>query len=85
MAGQAEIAVRQVCETKGYEMMNSPRLLDPDELAELFKMKRRTVISSIAKQQGFPSSVTGTQKPRWLESEVVRFLKRKSAQNAQNA
>jgi predicted DNA-binding transcriptional regulator AlpA len=58
------------------------RLLTPDELAELFKLKRRTVMGHVIRQPGFPKSVTGTQKPRWLHSDVARFIKQKSAQNA---
>ena len=62
--------------------MTDIKLLTPDELAELFKLKRRTVMDTIARQPGFPQSVTGTQKPRWLHSDVARFIKQKSAQNA---
>ena len=62
--------------------MSDIKLLTPDELAAMFQLKRRTVMDTVARQPGFPKSVTGTQKPRWLYSDVVRFLKSKSAQNA---
>lgn len=65
--------------------MSDIRLLTPDELAELFKLKRRTVMDTIARRPDFPKSVTGTQKPRWLYSDVVKFLRRKSAQTSHNA
>ena len=62
--------------------MTDLRLLTPDDLADMLRLKRRTVLDYV-RQPGFPASVTGSQKPRWLESEVVKFLKRKSAQKAQ--
>ena len=65
--------------------MSDIRLLTPDELAELFKLKRRTVMDTIARRPDFPKSVTGTQKPRWLYSDVVKFLRQKSAQSSHNA
>ena len=65
--------------------MTDIRLLTPDELAELLKLKRRTVMDTIARRPDFPRSVTGTQKPRWLYSDVARYLTSKSAQNANTA
>ena len=62
--------------------MNEIRLLTPDDLAAMFQLKRRTVMDVIARKPGFPASVTGTQKPRWIYSDVVKFLRAKSAQNA---
>lgn len=59
--------------------------LTPDDLAELLRIKRTTIMSTIVRQPGFPASITGTQKPRWLKSEVLKFLKRKSAKTAQPA
>ena len=65
--------------------MSELKLLTPDELAALFQLKRRTVMDTVARQPGFPKSVTGTQKPRWIYSDVVKFLRAKSAQNANMA
>jgi len=62
--------------------MSDIRLLNPDELAEVFQLKKRTVMSTIACKPDFPASITGTQKPRWLYSDVVRYLQAKSAQKA---
>lgn len=60
--------------------MSEIKLLTPDELADMFQLKRRTVMDTIARRPDFPRSVTGNQKPRWLHSEVVRYLKRKSVE-----
>jgi len=60
-------------------------LLTPDELAALLKLKRRTVMDKITRHPDFPRSVTGNQKPRWLQSDVVKFLRRQSAQKANTA
>ena len=59
------------------------KLIDPDELAHMLGMSRKTVVDSYVKQQGFPQSVTGWRKPRWLEDAVLEFWKNKSAQKAQ--
>lgn len=59
--------------------------LTPDDLAELLKVNRRTIITHVSKQPGFPQSITGTRKPRWLAAEVQKFLKRKSVQSSHNA
>lgn len=64
--------------------MSELRLLTPEDLAAMLQLKRRTVLDTFARQEGFPASVTGKQKPRWLYSDVVKFLKSKSAQNANN-
>lgn len=64
--------------------MSEIKLLTPDELAAMLQLKRRTVLDTFARQPGFPASVTGAQKPRWLYSDVVKFLRSKSAQNANN-
>jgi len=56
-------------------------VLTADDLAKMLGLKRKTVIDIYTKQPGFPSSLT-QRKPRWLESEVVKFLKQKSVQKA---
>lgn len=53
--------------------------LTPDDLAAMLKVPRRTALN-LTKQPGFPPSLTGRKKPRWLEDEVKRWAK--SAQNA---
>lgn len=60
-------------------------ILTPDDLSAMLKLPRRTVLESITKQPGFPESVTGNRKPRWLGEEIQKWLKRKSAQNANMA
>lgn len=51
------------------------KILTPDDLAEMLKIPRRSVIESVAKQKGFPDSITGNRKPRWLEDAVLEFFK----------
>lgn len=58
--------------------------VSPEDLAKMLHLSRKTVIDSYTKQQGFPKSVTGQRKPRWLESEVRKFFERASEQNANN-
>ena len=65
--------------------MSELKLLTPDELAAMMQLKRRTIVDIVVKQRGFPASVTGLQKPRWIYSDVVKFLRAKSAQNANMA
>ena len=59
--------------------------IGPDQLAQLLGIARKTVIDSYTRQEGFPGPITSRKKPVWLESEVLKFLKRKSAQNANKA
>ena len=56
-------------------------VLTPDDLAQILGLKRKTIIDSYTKQVGFPSSLS-PRKPRWLESEVRKFMQRKSVQKA---
>ena len=56
--------------------------ITPDELAKLLHIKRKTVIDSYSRQEGFPNPLTSRKKPVWLESDVLKFMKRKSVQNA---
>lgn len=56
--------------------------LTPDDLAKLLGLKRKTIIDLYTKQPGFPAPVSSPRKPVWLEEDVRRFLRRKSAQNA---
>lgn len=56
-------------------------ILTPDDLAQMLGLKRKTIIDIYSKQPGFPAPLS-TRKPRWLESEVRRFMQRKSAQKA---
>ncbi|MDE2102711.1 MAG: helix-turn-helix domain-containing protein [Patescibacteria group bacterium] len=53
-------------------------LLTPEDLAELFKVPRRTAMN-IAKKKGFPGSVTGDRKPRWLKESVEEWIASRSA------
>lgn len=59
-------------------------ILTADDLACMLGLKRKTVIDIYSKQPGFPSPLT-PRKPRWLESEVVKFMRQKSVQKANNA
>lgn len=54
-------------------------ILTPDDLAALLKLPRRSALD-LSKRPGFPASLTGRKKPRWLEDDVKRWAK--SAQNA---
>ena len=56
-------------------------VLTPDDLASLLGLKRKTVIDHYTKQPGFPAPLS-PRRPRWLESEVRRFMQRKSVQKA---
>ena len=58
-------------------------IITPEDLAEMLGISRKTVIDRYSKQPGFPAPVTSPKKPRWLESEVMKFLRRKSAENGQ--
>jgi len=53
-------------------------LLTADELAALYKVTRRQVLDVVVKAPGFPPIAPGTtrKKPRWLRTEVRRFLSR---------
>jgi len=42
----------------------------------------KVIIDRYAKQPGFPAPVTSWRKPVWLEDEVRKFMRRKSAQKA---
>lgn len=54
-------------------------IITPEDLAEKLGISRKTVIDRYSKQPGFPAPVTSPKKPRWLASEVMKFLKRKSS------
>lgn len=56
-------------------------ILTPDDLATMLGLKRKTIIDHYTKQPGFPAPLS-QRRPRWLESEVRRFMQRKSAQNS---
>lgn len=49
-------------------------LLTPDELASLFKVPRRRALE-IAKIDGFPPSLTGWRKPRWMLEAVEEWAR----------
>lgn len=53
------------------------KVLTPDDLAELMRVNRRTVLN-LSKQDGFPQSLTGWKKPTWLEEAVLEFFRKKS-------
>lgn len=57
--------------------------LTPEELAELLKLEDRRAALALSRRPGFPASVTGRKKPRWLEDDVKRWAR--SAQNAHKA
>lgn len=50
-------------------------ILTPEDLAKMLKLPRRSIIEIVAKQDGFPQSITGTRKLRWLEDAVLEFFK----------
>ena len=56
--------------------------ITPEQLAVMLGLSRKSIIDRYAKQSGFPAPVTGWRKPVWLEDEVVKFMRRKSAQKA---
>jgi len=58
------------------------KVLTPDELAEMLKLPRRTVLNFV-KQEGFPQSLTGWRKPTWLEEAVLEFFRKKSQPTSQ--
>ena len=58
--------------------MDQITLLDPDQLAEMLGISRKQVIDKYTKQPGFPQSVTGRRKPKWLAEAVMKFLRAKS-------
>ena len=60
------------------------KILTADDLASILGLKRKTVIDFYTKQPGFPAPLT-PRKPRWLASEVERFMLLKSVQKANNA
>lgn len=55
-------------------------LLTLDDIAELYKVSRWQARDSVVKSEGFPPIAPGTtwKKPRWLASDVRRFLRRRS-------
>ncbi len=59
-------------------------LLTIDDIAALYKVQRRTARDEVVKSPGFPQHAPGTswKKPRWLASEVMRFLKNESSEQA---
>lgn len=54
-------------------------LLTIDDIAALYKCSRWTARDSIVKTPGFPPRAPGTtwKKPRWLASDVRRWMKRR--------
>ena len=60
----------------------SVNFLTPDQLASMLGLSRKVIIDRYAKQPGFPQPVTSWRKPVWLEDEVRKFMRRKSAQKA---
>ena len=52
-------------------------LMTIDDIAGLYKVKRRTARDSIVKQVGFPEKAHGSseRKPRWRAADVLRFIK----------
>lgn len=56
-------------------------ILTADDLAKMLGLKRKTVIDIYSKQPGFPAPLS-LRKPRWLESEVIKFMRKKSVQKA---
>ena len=58
------------------------KILTPDELSDMLKLPRRTVLNFV-KQEGFPNSLTGWRKPTWLEEAVLEFFRRKSQSTSQ--
>lgn len=60
-------------------------ILTPDDLAKTLGVPRSTVLRRLSKQPGFPASVNGTRKPRWLASEVRKFLRSKSVHSSHKA
>ena len=59
--------------------MNAINTIDPDRLAVILGISRSTVLKVVSRQPGFPESVTGRRRPRWLEEAVLEFLRKKSA------
>ena len=57
-------------------------VLDPDKLAQLLGISRKSLIDTYSKQPGFPQSITGRKKPRWLEEAVLDFLRAKSVHSS---
>lgn len=53
------------------------KFLTPDDIAKMLNIPRRSVIDILAKQPGFPISVTGNRKPRWSEESVLEFFRAK--------
>lgn len=49
-------------------------LLTPDELAQMMKLPRRTVVE-MSRRPGFPPSITGRRKPRWDSEAVNQYIK----------
>lgn len=58
-------------------------LLTIDDIADLYKVSRWQARDSVVKSEGFPHIAPGTtwKKPRWLASDVRRFLRRKSQES----
>ena len=55
-------------------------LLTIDDIAALYKLDRKQVRDSVVKTPGVPAFAPGTtwRKPRWLASDVRRFLRQGS-------
>jgi hypothetical protein len=55
-------------------------LLTIDDIAELYKVSRWQARDNVVKSEGFPPIAPGTtwKKPRWLATDVRRFLRRQS-------
>lgn len=66
-------------------MSGEMNFITPDQLSAMLGLSRKVIIDRYAKQPGFPNPVTGWRKPVWLEDEVRKFMRRKSAQKANNA
>lgn len=58
-------------------------LLDYDDIAALYKVKRERARDTIVKQPGFPDLAPGTtwRQPRWVAAEVRSYIRRRSPQS----
>lgn len=63
-------------------MSTGMSFVTPEQIAAMLGVNRKTVIDRVTKADGFPNPVNGRRKPVWLEDEVRKFFKRKSAQSA---
>lgn len=62
-------------------------LLTIDDIAALYKLDRKQARDSVVKTPGFPAFAPGTtwRKPRWLASDVRRFLRGQSYKSRTSA